>query len=158
MPDITTVNRLTGLIYSAVELKETHPEWSNAFIEDYLNILDNFITISQLLDVEIDQKLEEVPTDFDDGVIPFVDDGFLVADVDNLFWDAVAGILNAKALIIDDTVVSRMLATDGDQEVSSVTDLTTWVTGSDLQTVVDDLDGTVSHNDDNLEFYIQAVA
>ena len=50
MPDIATIERLRGLILSAADLQSVgiFPDW---FIEDYLNILDNFVTIAELLDV-----------------------------------------------------------------------------------------------------------
>lgn len=43
---------LRGLVYSATELRLEHPEWSQEFIEDYLNILNNLITLAD----EIDRK------------------------------------------------------------------------------------------------------
>lgn len=86
MADPTTVSRLRGLVLSASEIKAL-TNWPDALIEDYLNILDNVITLANLLDVEIDQKLEEISTDFMDGSIPFVNSGFLTEDNTRLFWD-----------------------------------------------------------------------
>jgi len=90
---------LRGLALSAHDLKNLNPEWSSAMIEDYLSLLENFITIANLLDVEIDQKLEEVSTDFTNGSIPFVSGGFLAEDNANLFWDAAAKILQIGGII-----------------------------------------------------------
>lgn len=85
MPDPTTIERLKGLLLSANDLK-TLTDWPDALIEDYLNILDNLITISGLLDTEIDKTIEEISTDLTDGSIPFADSELLVEDSD-LFWD-----------------------------------------------------------------------
>jgi len=68
-------------------------------IEDYLNILDNIITLAELLDIEIDQKIEEIPTDFTDGSIPFADDGLLVEDNPGFTWDNVLKVLNVGGTI-----------------------------------------------------------
>lgn len=90
MPDPTTVQRLRGLVLSANDLKELNPEWHSAMIEDYLNIIDNLITLANLLDIEIDQKIEEISTDFLNGSIPFAKDGHLVEENPGLSWvDAV---------------------------------------------------------------------
>ena len=90
MPEPTTKERLRGLVMSAVELREKHPEWDDSFTSDYLDILENFITLSDLLDIEIDQKIEEISTDFLDGSIPFADSGFLTEDNSDLSWEKIA--------------------------------------------------------------------
>jgi hypothetical protein len=54
MPEPTTVERLRGLILSAQDLRSL-TDWPDALIEDYLNILDNLITISNLSDTETDE-------------------------------------------------------------------------------------------------------
>lgn len=87
MPDPATIERLRSSVLSAVALKELQPDWSDAIIEEWLNFLDSLITIANLLDVEIDQKIEEISTDFDDGSIPYADGGKLVADITKLFFD-----------------------------------------------------------------------
>lgn len=92
MADPTTLSKLRGLVLSASEIKNL-TDWPDALIEDYLNILDNLVTISNLLDVEISQKLEEVPTSFLNGSIPFADSGFLTEDNTRLFWDITNSIL-----------------------------------------------------------------
>jgi hypothetical protein len=53
-----------------------------------------------------------------------------------------------EALIEDYLTIFNNLVT--------LADLSEWLTGSDLQPVVNDGDGTSSLNDDALEFYIQA--
>lgn len=98
MPDPKTAQRLRGLILSASELKAM-TGWPDALVEDYLNLLDNLIIISDLLDIEIDQKIEEISTDFLDGTIPYVSDGFLVEDNTRLFWDSINFILKITGVI-----------------------------------------------------------
>ena len=101
MPDPTTKSRLTGLILSAVEIRNL-TGWPQPMVEDYLNILENIITIADLLDVEIDQKIEEISTDFANGSIPYVKDGLLVEDNDNIrFGD------DSKSLLIGERDVIR---------------------------------------------------
>jgi hypothetical protein len=102
MPDPATEERLRGLILSAQDLRAL-TEWPDPLIEDYLNIIDNFITIAGLLDIEIDQKIEEIPTDFTDGSIPFADGGFLIEENPGLAWDNVGKIL---------TIIGTIIATD----------------------------------------------
>lgn len=92
MADITTINKLRGLVLSASEIKNL-TDWPDALVEDYLNIIDNIITIAGLLDVEINQKIEDVPTDFTDGSIPFADGGFLTEDNARLLWDVAQSML-----------------------------------------------------------------
>ncbi len=99
MPDPTTKERLRGLVMSAVELREKHPDWDDSFTSDYLDILENFVTLSDLIDIEIDQKIEEIATDFLDGSIPFAKDGFLVEKNTRLFWDTVNNILRISGRI-----------------------------------------------------------
>lgn len=98
MPDPATIQRLRGLVLSATELKAM-TQWPDALIEDYLNILDNIITLANLIDVEIDQKIEEIDTDFLDGSIPYAEDGNLTADVDKLFWDIANNILKVTGIV-----------------------------------------------------------
>jgi len=84
MADLTTTERLRGLVLSANDLRTLlPPEVKDAFIEDYLTILDNLITISGIID---GFKIEAIATDFTDGSIPFADDSLLAEDSD-LFWD-----------------------------------------------------------------------
>ncbi len=51
MVDITTVNRLRGLVLSASEIKNL-TDWPDALIEDYLNILDNILTLANEIDTK----------------------------------------------------------------------------------------------------------
>jgi hypothetical protein len=99
MPDPRTIERLRGLVFSAVELREQHPDWKDSFVEDYLSLIENFALIADLLDIEIDQKIEEISTDFSDGSIPFADGGFLVEENSKLFWDSVNSILRITGRI-----------------------------------------------------------
>jgi len=206
------------LKFSAVELRQEHPDWSDAFIEDYLNRQNNENILADLIDDEIEQNLEEISTSFSNGSIPFVYNGFLEEDNTNLTWTKIGNILSTYALIINNLVADRIISVDSNKKVESVADLTAWIagitdkitvvddgdgtitlsisdnflpngvagtsnkitvaddgdgtvtlstsnnflpngiTGSDLRPVDDDGDGTVSFRDDELEFYIQAVA
>jgi len=135
MPDPPTIQRLRGLVLSASDLHSMNPEWEEAMVEDYLNILDNIITLAELIDIEIDQKIEEIDTDFTDGSIPFADNNLLIEDNTNLFWDNGNKLLNALDLTIKNLTASRYTMTDVNKKlVSSI------------------------FNDDELEFFIQAVA
>ena len=57
MPSPKTLELLKGLVLSAQDLKVL-TDWPDALVEDYLNIVDNLITLSNQLDVEIDKNLE----------------------------------------------------------------------------------------------------
>lgn len=92
-----TSRKLRGLILSATELRQMHPSWPQAMIEDYLNIFNNIVTLSDLLDVEIKQKLEEISTDFTDGSIPFAESGFVTQDL-RLNWQAINRIFTADGV------------------------------------------------------------
>jgi len=70
-----------------MELRRLAPTWTDSLIDDYLNIIRGLTTIAELLDIQRDPKIESIPTDFSDGSIPYVKDGFLVEDNDNLKWD-----------------------------------------------------------------------
>lgn len=39
-----------GLVLSAVELRDMHPNWTDAMIEDYLNRFDNIIFLADEID------------------------------------------------------------------------------------------------------------
>jgi hypothetical protein len=165
MPDPSTIERLRGLILSASELRSMHPEWSAAMIEDYLDILDNFLTIAELLDTEIDKKIEDIATDFTDGSIPFVDSNYLIENNSSLSWDNINEILSVLNLIVSNDITlenltaSRLVATDANKKlVSSPGGVSAWLDGTDLIAVNDDGDGTSSLNDEELEFYIQAIS
>ena len=94
MPDPPTIQRLRGLVLSAVDLHNMNPDWTDAMVEDYLNILDNIITLAELIDTEIDQKIEEIDTDFTDGSIPFASGGFLNEDNPYFTWENTLKVLN----------------------------------------------------------------
>lgn len=99
MPDTKTIDRLRGLALSPDEIKKMNPNWPDAMIEDYLAILDSLEIIATLLDVEIDQKIEEISTDFLDGSVPFVEDGKLIEDNSHFFWDLVNKILKITGIV-----------------------------------------------------------
>jgi len=86
-------------------------------IEDYLSILDSLVTIAGLLDGQIDKKIEEIPTDFTDGSIPFADSSLLIEDNSNLFWDYV----NKSLLVGPDTDIN---CTFGRLKVGYMDDIT----------------------------------
>lgn len=79
MPDPLTVDRLRSSVLSAVSLKELQPNWSDAVIDEWLNMLDNMITMAGVIDIEIDQKIEEVPTDLPENELIAPSEGFLVS-------------------------------------------------------------------------------
>lgn len=56
MPDPATQTRLRGLILNASDIKSL-TDWPEAMVEDYLNILDNLILVSDILDEEIDSRI-----------------------------------------------------------------------------------------------------
>jgi hypothetical protein len=131
MPEIETKLRLRGLILSARELKEM-TGWPDALVEDYLNLLDNFITIGGLLDIEIDQKIEEVPTAFANGSIPFANNGFLAQDNGHLFWDLtnsllkISGQIQSQGRLKGGTIVTNIMSPytilENDETVTADTD------------------------------------
>ena len=78
-------------------------------IEDYLSVLDSLVTIAGLLDGQIDKKIEEIPTDFTDGSIPFTEGGFLTEDNVNLYWDSVNNILNSLNIVVGNLIIAQRL-------------------------------------------------
>ena len=144
MPDPKTIERLRGLVLSASEIKGM-TGWPAPMVEDYLTLLENLIIIANIIDVEIDQTIEEIPTAFTDGSIPYVDSSLLVEDNARLFWDFTNFILNAQDAKILSTTASRLLATDANQKIVSVANLAAWILGTANQVVVtDNLDGTLT--------------
>lgn len=53
MADVTTAQRLRGLILSAVELRAM-TDWPDALVEDYLNLLDNLVLLAGEVDLKND--------------------------------------------------------------------------------------------------------
>jgi hypothetical protein len=74
-------------------------DWPAPVIEEWLTFLENFVIIAELLDIEIDQKIEDVPTDFSDNSIPFAKGGFLVEDNPDITWDNILKVLNLNGTI-----------------------------------------------------------
>ena len=79
MPDPSTRDRLKRLVLSAVELQAL-TDWPDALIEDYLNILDDLITIANELDNVIDQTagVTRVTADY----FITIEDGTIYCDTD----------------------------------------------------------------------------
>lgn len=73
-----TARNLRGLILSATELKQIHPEWSDAFIEDYLNIYNNLVNLAD----EIDTKALLLKT-----TERVTSSSFTITDEDEIFAD-----------------------------------------------------------------------
>lgn len=46
--------KLRGLVLSAVEIRQKHPDWDDAFTEDYLTIIENLIKIANEVDLKND--------------------------------------------------------------------------------------------------------
>lgn len=80
MPDPTITSRLRGLVLSAVELKGL-TNWPDELVEDYLNLLDNLVTIAGELDNLADQTAGTVRVtanyniQYEDGTIYCDTDG-----------------------------------------------------------------------------------
>lgn len=98
MPDITTFEKIKGLSLSAFEIK-TLTNWPDPIIDEFLNMIQGLVKIAELLDIEIDQKLEEIKTDFFQGSIPFVSGGFLDEDNARLTWDSINHTLGVVGII-----------------------------------------------------------
>ena len=138
----STYNSLQSMLLSAAELKEQHPDWSDVFIEDYLNIFRNFFLLSEAVDVVVAAKLEEIPTDFEDYSIPFVNSNLVVEDNTNFFWNFANEVLNVKNILLQNAIASRILATDASNNLESVLDLTDYVDGTEDQIVSTPSSGT----------------
>ena len=144
MPDPTTIERLRGLVLSANDLRVLI-DWPDALIEDYLNIVDNLILLANILDVEIDQKIEEIPTDFTNGSVPFVKSNLLVEDNTNLIWNNITKVLTLGGALLKNLTASRLIASDGNKNVVSVANLASWIAGTINQILItNDGDGTVT--------------
>lgn len=76
-----------------------NPQWSDAMIEDYLSLLNSLETLATAVDESLDKKIEETPTDFLTGSIPFSNGNFLIEDNSRLFWDATNFILKIASRI-----------------------------------------------------------
>jgi len=149
MPDPTTIQRLRGLVLSANDLK-TLTDWPDALIEDYLSIIDGLALLADLVDTNIDKNIEEIPTSFGDGSVPFADDGLLAEDSD-LFWDNVnkrLGIGTNTPTATVDIVGTVKLPTTGISGAGSGSGL-----DSDL---LDGHDSAYFAEQDEIEFYIHA--
>ena len=53
MAEVTTAQRLRGLVLSAAELKSL-TDWPDSLIEDYLTIIDNLVLLADEIDVKND--------------------------------------------------------------------------------------------------------
>lgn len=144
MPDPTTQERLKGLILSAADLKSLSG-WPDVLVEDYLNNLDNLIIISDLLDIEIDKKIEEIETAFANGSVPFVEDGLLVEDNTNIIFDTITKVLTLGGALLNNLTASRLTASNASKQIVSVAALSAWIAGTANQiTITDDGDGTIT--------------
>jgi hypothetical protein len=142
-----------GLVLSATELRQM-TDWSDALIEDYLNIISNLAILADKLDVEIDQKIEEVPTDFLDGSIPFAEGGFLVEDNTNFNYNNTSDILNILNIIATSIIVAVITAveiTTTDITVNSLTEEMSVATDINKKLV------SIPYLNEETEFFIQAV-
>ena len=97
MPDPRTIQRLKLLRLSASDLVQK-TGWAKPVIEEYLSMIDSLITLAELIDIQIDKKLEEMVTDFENGTIPVVKDGFLVSESDYLSWDITNKLLDITGI------------------------------------------------------------
>lgn len=69
MPNVIR-NSLRGLVLSAIEIKNL-TRWPGAMVEDYLNLLDNFISLATQLDnmVDVVRVTADYTTTSSDGTI-----------------------------------------------------------------------------------------
>lgn len=74
----SAVDNLRGLVLSASELSKMHPEWSDAMIEDYLTIIENLLTVAEI----VDEKQDTLRTVVN---VTTADSPFLVNDVDQQY-------------------------------------------------------------------------
>ncbi|NIP50491.1 MAG: hypothetical protein GWN13_00675, partial [Phycisphaerae bacterium] len=80
MADPATSELLRRLVLSAIELRQMNPDWTDAMIEDYLNILDDLITLAN----GIDGKADLVPGD-QDNIAVLIGDGNLQDSGESIF-------------------------------------------------------------------------
>lgn len=82
MSDVTA--KLRGLVFSAVELREKHPTWDDAFIEDYLNIIENIFKLGNEVDIKNDIiKTTTLITIADTPYTPLATDEEIFIDTDD---------------------------------------------------------------------------
>jgi hypothetical protein len=82
MSDLT--DKLRGLVFSAVELREKHPDWDDAFTEDYLSIIENIVNIANEVDLKNDIIKETTLITFaDTPYTPLATDEELFIDTDD---------------------------------------------------------------------------
>lgn len=89
MPDPTTLETLTSSVLSAVALRELQPEWSDNIIDEWLNLIDSLVIISETIDLERDKKIEDIATDFVNGAIPYAESGNLTTDAARFIWNSI---------------------------------------------------------------------
>ena len=139
MPDPTTIERLRGLVLSANDLKGL-TDWPDALIEDYLNIVDNLITIANLLDVEVDKDdviADAVLTDHaivrgDGGVRNVQDSLVIIDDTGNIILTALATVDGI------DISVHAANVNAHHAQVHTIVSHDTGATGAELDTLSDD--------------------
>ena len=133
MPDPTTIERLRGLVLSASDLKSL-TDWPDSLIEDYLNIVDNLITLSNLIDEGIDETIEEITTAFIDGSVPFADSGLLVEDNVNIIFNNVTKVLTLGGVLLSNLTASRLAVSDANKNIVSIA---SDITSAELETLSD---------------------
>ena len=76
--------KLRGLVLSAVELREKHPTWDDAFTEDYLTIIENLLNIANEVDLKNDIiKTTVLITFADTPYTPLATDEEIFIDTDD---------------------------------------------------------------------------
>jgi hypothetical protein len=77
-------DKLRGLVFSAVELREKHPDWDDAFTEDYLSIIENIVNIANEVDLKNDIiKTTVLITFADTPYTPLATDEEIFIDTDD---------------------------------------------------------------------------
>jgi len=135
MADPTTASRLRGLILSASDLQSL-TDWPDALIEDYLNIIDNLITLAEQIDTTIDEKIEEIDTAFTDGSIPFAETLFLVEDT-SFTYTNLTNTLNVANAILSSLTASKPVFTNASKGLVSTGTLGADQGGTGLTTITD---------------------
>jgi hypothetical protein len=98
----STREKLRRLIINAPELHEQHPTWSQAFMEDYLNILENTLILAD----EIDTKESSVA-----NTRVVNNNNLLLSTDDEVFFITTSGDLSFVLPEVDDGRRIRLINT-----------------------------------------------
>ena len=112
MADPILPDALRGLALSAQDLRSMFPDWPEAFIEDYLSLLDNISTIAGV----INQKGDKLKVT---RVVEFSESPYEIADADeDVFFDTTDGDIVANLRPSDDGQNFRLIHAKGSNMVT----------------------------------------